>query len=152
LFFIFYFILCFNLDAAPYVLMADEFGYDVEIVDVDSEEFNCADLAKRNIHNVSEETILQLLSKREKYSVNDARNSAKQMKKDSKEGILLRKKWASKLQKQYSEKLQEKEKTIDDSNSEKATKIRLEVCANNGQANPVKVTVIGFFFFSSFLF
>jgi predicted kinase len=115
-------------DAAPYVQMADEFGFDVEIADV-GENVSIDELAKRNVHGLSKEAIAALAEKREMYSVADAR--AVKLKKDSKETAALRKKWSAKVAEPQMESVP--------AAASVSNKVRLEVCANNGQAHPVKV-------------
>ncbi len=118
--------------------MADEFGYSVELIDI-GKDLSVDELAARNVHGIARESILHLSEKRQDYSVSDARAAAKKLEKDSKEVAALRKKWAAKVLDAV---------TDNDSSSNasasavSSSKIRLEVCANNGQANPVKVLVV----------
>ncbi len=119
-------------DAAPYVVMAQASGYEVDIVDVEGE---CAaeELAVRNTHNVSADVIRSLAGKMERYTVTDCLQAAKTMH-ETKETTALRKKWA--------QKVRESVEPVTMLAAKVGGKIRLEVCANNGQAHPVKAVVV----------
>lgn len=100
------------------------------------------ELAARNVHGVTLEKLTQLAEKRQFYSVSDALVAAKKAKeKESKETKALRKKWAEKILKEEAKQAEDETKNTNNNNNSAVAnnKVRIEVCANNGQAHPVKV-------------
>ena len=100
------------------------------------------DLAARNVHGVTLEELTQLAEKRQYYSVSDARVAAKKERKESKETKALRKKWAEKILKEEAKQASGETTNLNNNSNNSAAssnKVRIEVCANNGQAHPVKV-------------
>lgn len=54
-----------NVERAPYISLALAFGYEVDVITVQAQGLSMADLAKRNVHGVSEETLQRMVDKYE---------------------------------------------------------------------------------------
>lgn len=54
-----------NVERAPYISLALAFGYEVDVITVQAQGMSMADLAKRNTHGVSEETLQRMVDKYE---------------------------------------------------------------------------------------
>lgn len=123
-------------DVVPYLLLAQKHSYETQLRSVDSDDEHVDVLAKRNIHGVSAETIAEMAKKKSAYSMKDVERLCKNSTaKESKETQALREKIRSKLLLEDEEKTKEKEISP-------SGKIRVEVCKNDGQANPLKALVI----------
>lgn len=131
-------------DAAPYVEMALQHGYQVEIIDCgDGNEGLSAQLfAQRNVHQVPVAAIEEQMRRYERYSVNDVIVWARDHKEeDSKEVIQWRARYRDKLM--STSRASPTTTTTAASFTPTTTKLRIEVCKNDGQANPCKPLVIG---------
>jgi hypothetical protein len=135
-------------DAAPYAALARQHGYQLNIVDVEQGVFTDAELAARNVHGVPQETIAELRTRYERYTVADLMQQLKRAEPgdDSKETLALRKKYrdnllerAAALQLAAADELP----AAASATSALSTKVRIEVCRNDGQANPCKPMVVG---------
>ena len=54
-----------NIERAPYISLALAFEYEVEVITVQAKGLTMADLAKRNVHGVSEETLQRMVDKQD---------------------------------------------------------------------------------------